>query len=1053
MTRFNLSEWAITHRALVLFMILILGGAGTYSYFNLGRAEDPSFTIKSMIVNVAWPGATATEMQTQVADVIEKKLQQLPYLDRVETYSQPGMSFIQVYVIDRTPPAMVKELWYQVRKKVGDIKGDLPAGVIGPNFDDEYGDVYSAIYMLSADGLSLAALKARAEDIRQRLLRVPNVNKVDLIGEQPQKIFIELNHAKLATLGITLQQIFDSVARQNAVTSGGSVDTAADRINLRVTGAFSGADAIAAVPVEAGGRNFRLGDIATVTRGYQDPPTFIVREGGKPALGLGVSMQDGANILKLGEDLKAAMEGIVAELPVGIEVTQIADQAGIVEHSVSEFVETFFEALGIVLMVSFISLGWRAGIVVALCVPLVLAIVLTIMYAAGIDLHRITLGALIIALGLLVDDAIIAIEMMVVKMEQGWDRSRAATFAWTSTAFPMLTGTLVTASGFLPVGFARSSTGEYAGDIFWIVGLALLASWIVAVVFTPYLGLTLLPDMGKHGKHGDPDAIYDTRIYRSLRRAVERALRWRKTVVAVTVLMFVAALAAFGLVQQQFFPTSTRTELFFELRLPEGTAIGVTDAAAKKAERLLAAAFVEIGVGDTDIVTYTTYVGQGSPRFWFGLNPVLPNANFAQIVIVTKDLDARERVKARLEHAVAEGAVPEARARVDRFTFGPPVGFPVQFRIVGPDPMKVRAIADQVRAAMAETPKIVDPHLNWGEEVKSIRLEVDQDRARSLGLTPQDVSQMLQTLLSGYVVTQYREGIEHIDVVARAVPSERLELDRVPWLTIVTRNGVAVPLSQIARLKYEFEEPILWRRNRDIVLTVRGDVVDNVSAPDVTNEVLPKLESIKAALPYGYRIETGGAIEESIKANSALAVVYPVMAIAMLSLLMIQLQSFSRLALVLVTAPLGVIGATAALLVSNRAFGFVALLGLIALAGMIMRNTVILVDQIDRDIAVGHGRYRAVIDATIRRARPVALTALATILGMIPLAGSIFWGPMAITIMGGLFVATVLTLVVVPALYALWFRVRADEVSDAFEGFKRTERQDRDYIPVRIAAE
>jgi multidrug efflux pump len=1053
MTRFNLSEWAITHRALVLFMILILGGAGTYSYFNLGRAEDPSFTIKSMIVNVAWPGATATEMQTQVADVIEKKLQQLPYLDRVETYSQPGMSFIQVYVIDRTPPAMVKELWYQVRKKVGDIKGDLPAGVIGPNFDDEYGDVYSAIYMLSADGLSLAALKARAEDIRQRLLRVPNVNKVDLIGEQPQKIFIELNHAKLATLGITLQQIFDSVARQNAVTSGGSVDTAADRINLRVTGAFSGADAIAAVPVEAGGRNFRLGDIATVTRGYQDPPTFIVREGGKPALGLGVSMQDGANILKLGEDLKAAMEGIVAELPVGIEVTQIADQAGIVEHSVSEFVETFFEALGIVLMVSFISLGWRAGIVVALCVPLVLAIVLTIMYAAGIDLHRITLGALIIALGLLVDDAIIAIEMMVVKMEQGWDRSRAATFAWTSTAFPMLTGTLVTASGFLPVGFARSSTGEYAGGIFWIVGLALLASWIVAVVFTPYLGLTLLPDMGKHGKHGDPDAIYDTRIYRSLRRAVERALRWRKTVVAVTVLMFVAALAAFGLVQQQFFPTSTRTELFFELRLPEGTAIGVTDAAAKKAERLLAAAFVEIGVGDTDIVTYTTYVGQGSPRFWFGLNPVLPNANFAQIVIVTKDLDARERVKARLEHAVAEGAVPEARARVDRFTFGPPVGFPVQFRIVGPDPMKVRAIADQVRAAMAETPKIVDPHLNWGEEVKSIRLEVDQDRARSLGLTPQDVSQMLQTLLSGYVVTQYREGIEHIDVVARAVPSERLELDRVPWLTIVTRNGVAVPLSQIARLKYEFEEPILWRRNRDIVLTVRGDVVDNVSAPDVTNEVLPKLESIKAALPYGYRIETGGAIEESIKANSALAVVYPVMAIAMLSLLMIQLQSFSRLALVLVTAPLGVIGATAALLVSNRAFGFVALLGLIALAGMIMRNTVILVDQIDRDIAVGHGRYRAVIDATIRRARPVALTALATILGMIPLAGSIFWGPMAITIMGGLFVATVLTLVVVPALYALWFRVRADEVSDAFEGFKRTERQDRDYIPVRIAAE
>jgi multidrug efflux pump len=1046
MMRFNLSEWAITHRALVLFMILILAGAGAYSYLNLGRAEDPSFTIKTMVVNVAWPGATATEMQTQVADVIEKKLQALPYLDRVETYSQPGMSFIQVFLIDRTPPAMVKELWYQVRKRAGDIKGDLPAGVIGPNFNDEYGDVYSAIYMLTADGLSLAALKTRAEDIRQRLLRVPNVNKVDIIGERPQKIFIELNHAKLATLGITPQQIFDSVARQNAVTSGGSVDTAADRINLRVTGAFSGADAIAAVPVQTDGRTFRLGDIASVSRGFEDPATFVVREGGKPALGLGISMQDGANIITLGAGLKTAMAAITAELPVGLEVTQIADQSSIVEHSVAEFLETFIEALGIVLLVSFISLGWRAGIVVALCVPLVLAIVLTIMYAAGIDLHRITLGALIIALGLLVDDAIIAIEMMVVKMEQGWDRARAATFAWTSTAFPMLTGTLVTATGFLPVGFAKSSAGEYAGGIFWIVGLALLASWIVAVVFTPYLGLMLLPDLAKRGAHRDPDAIYDTRIYRGLRRVIGLALARRKTVVAVTVSMFVAAVAGFGLVQQQFFPTSTRTELFFEMRQPEGTAIGVTDAAAKKAEHMLA--------GDPDIVNYTTYVGQGSPRFWLGLNPVLPNPNFAQIVIVTKDIEARERVKARLERGLAEGAMPEARARVDRFTFGPPVGFPVQFRVVGPDPMKVRAIADQVRAVMAENPKLVDPHLNWGEQVKSIRLEVDQDRARALGVTPQEVSQMLQTLLSGYVVTQYREGIEHIDVVARAVPAERLELDRLPSLTIVTRNGVAVPLSQIARLNYEFEEPILWRRNRDIVLTVRGDVVDNVQPPDVTNEILPKLRSIKAALPYGYRIETGGSVEESVKANSALVVVFPVMAIAMLALLMVQLQSFSRLALVFVTAPLGLIGATGALLLSNRPFGFVALLGLIALAGMIMRNTVILVDQIDRDIAAGHGRHRAVIDATIRRARPVALTALAAILGMIPLAGSIFWGPMAITIMGGLFVATVLTLVVVPALYALWFRVRADEDLEAPAVFERTKQATGERFPaLAIAAE
>src|SRR6478609_4387318 len=649
MKHFNLSEWAITHRALVLFTILLLATAGIYSYRNLGRAEDPSFTIKTMVVQVSWPGATASEMQTQVTDKIEKKLQQLPYLDRIESYSQPSVSFIRVTLTDKTPPSQVKELWYQVRKKVGDVRGDLPPGIVGPNFNDEYGDVYSALYMLTADGLTLAELKARAEDIRQTLLRVAGVNKVDIIGERPQKIFIEFSHAKLATLGITPQQIFDSVAKQNAVVSGGSVDTSADRINLRVTGAFSGVAAIAAVPVQADGHSFRLGDIATVKRGYEDPPTFLVRQDGKPALGLGVSMQDGANIITLGENLKHTMAGIVAELPVGIEVTQIADQPHIVDESVSEFVKSFGEALAIVLVVGFLSLGWRTGIVVALSVPLVLAIVLLVMYGAGLDLHRITLGALIIALGLLVDDAIIAIEMMVVKMEQGWDRVRAATYAWTSTAFPMLTGTLITAAGFLPVGFAKSSSGEYAGGIFWVVGLALIASWIVAVVFTPYLGLKLLPDFAKHGIHDNPDAIYDTRIYRELRRLIERALRWRKTVIGITVLLFVAAIAGFGLVQQQFFPTSTRSELFFEMRLPEGTAIGVTDAAAKKAEGLLA--------GDPDIVTYTTYVGQGSPRFWLGLNPVLPNPNFAQIVIVTKDLEARERVKARLEKTLADGAL------------------------------------------------------------------------------------------------------------------------------------------------------------------------------------------------------------------------------------------------------------------------------------------------------------------------------------------------------------------------------------------------------------
>lgn len=1021
MTRFNLSEWAINHRALVLFLMLLIGGAGLYSYVNLGRAEDPSFTIKTMVVNVAWPGATASEIQAQVADKIEKKLQELPYLDRVDTYSRPGVSFIRVTLVDTTPPSQVKDLWYEVRKKVGDIRGELPAGIVGPGFNDEYGDVYSALYMLTADGLNPAQLKAHAEDIRQRLLRVPDVNKVDIVGERPERIFIEFSHAKLATLGITPQQIFDSVARQNAVVSGGSIDTAADRINLRVTGAFSGADAIAAVPVQAGGQIFRLGDIATVKRGYEDPPSFLVREGGAPALGIGVSMQDGANIITLGDNLKKAMDAIKAELPVGIEVAQIADQPHIVADSVSEFFRTFLEALAIVLVVSFLSLGWRTGIVVALSVPLVLAIVFVVMFAAGIDLHRITLGALIIALGLLVDDAIIAIEMMVVKMEQGFDRASAATFAWTSTAFPMLTGTLVTAAGFLPVGFAKSSAGEYAGGIFWIVGLALIASWFVAVVFTPYLGLKLLPDMAKHGAHADPDKIYDTRIYRALRRLIEGALRRRKTVVAATVGMFVVAIAGFGFVQQQFFPTSTRTELFFEMRMPEGTAIGVTDATARKAERLIG--------NDPDVVTYTTYVGQGSPRFWLGLNPVLPNTNFAQIVLVTKDLEARERVKARLDKSLAEGALSEARARVDRFNFGPPVGFPVQFRIAGPDPMKVREIAEDVRKVMAENSNTIDAHLDWSEQVKSIRLEVDQDRARALGLTPQDVAQTMQTLLSGFRVTQYREGIEHIDVVARAVSEERLALDRLPTLTVATRNGIAVPLSQIARLNYEYEEPILWRRDRDLVITARADIVNGVQAPDVSNAIAPKLKEIESKLPYGYRIEAGGSIEESAKANAALAAVFPVMAIVMLALLMIQLQSFSRLALVFATAPLGVIGATGALLLAGKPFGFVALLGMIALAGMIMRNTVILVDQIDHDIAAGHGRYQAIIDATVRRARPVVLTALAAILGMIPLAESIFWGPMAITIMGGLFVATILTLLVVPALYALWFRVRRDETA------------------------
>lgn len=1015
---FNLSRLAITHRALTLFAILLVAAAGVYSYFNLGRAEDPSFTIKVMVVSAVWPGATSTQMQELVADPIEKKLQSLAHLERVESYSRPGVSFIQVILSDSTPAADVKPLWYQVRKKVDDMKDEFPSGVIGPFFDDEYGDVYSNLYMLSGDQVAPAELKRQAEIIRQKLRRVPGVQKVDIIGERPERIYIEFSHARLATLGITPQQVFDAVARQNAVLSGGAVDTKADRINLRLSGAFSGPEAIAAVPVAAGNAVFRLGDIATVRRGYEDPASFLIRQNGRDAVGIGVTMEAGSNIISWGEDVKAAMDKAVAELPVGIDVTQVADQPHIVSLSVGEFLRTFAEALVIVLVVSFLSLGLRTGIVVALSVPLVLAIVFVVMLSMDMDLHRITLGALIIALGLLVDDAIIAIEMMVVKMEEGYDRARAATFAWSSTAFPMLTGTLVTAAGFLPVGFAKSSSGEYAGGIFWVVGIALIASWFVAVIFTPYLGYMLLPDFKKKAGQGGHSAhdMHDGRLYRMLRSVLGFCLRHRFLVIGVTFGLFALSVVGFGAVQQQFFPTSTRSELFLQLRLPEGTSISVTEATARKAEALFA--------GDPDVTTATTYVGQGTPRFWLGLNPVLPNPNFAEIVIVTKDTEARDRLKAKLDADIAEGALSEARARVDRFVFGPPVGFPVQFRVVGPDPVLVRQIAEDVRTVVSRDPAVIDPHLNWGERVKSITLEVDQDRARAIGLTSTDMAQTLQTLLSGLTVTQHRDGNLLIDVVARAVPEERIDLEKLATLTVGTRNGVAVPLGQVARIVYATEEPILWRRDRDLVLTVRADIKDGVQAPDVTARILPNLAALKAGLPEGYRVEVGGSVEESVKANKALAAVFPLMIITMLAILMIQLQSFSRLALVLVTAPLGLIGATVALLVSHQPFGFVALLGLIALAGMIMRNTVILVDQIDTDIAAGHAPAEAIVDATLRRARPVVLTALAAVLGMIPLTHSVFWGPMAITIMGGLLVATVLTLVSVPAMYAAWFRVK-----------------------------
>ncbi len=1020
MKRFNLSAWAVAHPALVLFLIVAVSCAGLFSYLRLGRAEDPSFTIKVVVVSAIWPGATAKEMQEQVADPIEKKLQELPYFDKVQTYSKPSFTAMQVFFKDNTPPKDVPELFYQLRKKLSDIRANLPSNLIGPNFNDEYGDVDSVLYMMTGEGADYAQMKKVAEGLRQRLLKVPGVTKVNLYGTQDEKIFVEFSHAKLATLGITPQAIFDSLAKQNAVVPAGTVETSSQRVPLRVTGALDGAKAVAETPVESNGQVFRLGDIATVRHGFVDPTSYEIRQKGKPALGIGVVTAKGANILELGEDVKKASADFMNSVPKGIELEQIADQPLVVKHAVGEFVHSFIEALAIVLFVSFLALGLRTGIVVALSVPLVLAIVFVVMNAMSLDLHRITLGALIIALGLLVDDAIIAVEMMVVKMEQGWERAKAAAFAWESTAFPMLTGTLVTAAGFLPIGFANSGVGEYAGGIFWIVAIALVASWFVAVIFTPYIGVKLLPNFVKPGQAiHDPHAIYETRMYRGLRRIVTWCVNHRIKVVVATVAIFGASIVGFGHVQQQFFPLSERPELFLQLRLPEGTAFKVTEKAVKEAEKLLK--------DDDDIATYTAYVGQGSPRFWLGLNPQLPNESFAEIVIVSKNVEARERIKARLEKAVHEGALNEARVRVDRFNFGPPVGFPVQFRVIGPDTHKVREIAYKVRDVVKTNHDVVDPHLDWNEQTPVLKLVVNQDRARALGLTPQDVSQALAMLISGVPVTTIRDGIEKVEVVARAVPAERLDLARVGDLTITSRNGVAVPLSQIAKVEYAHEEPILWRRNRDMAITVRGDIVDGVQAPDVSNAIWTKLKPIRDSLEPGYRMEMGGAIEESEKGNASIFVLFPLMVVVMLTLLMIQLQSFSRLVLVFLTAPLGIVGASLGLNVASQPFGFVALLGLIALAGMIMRNTVILVDQIETDVQHGLTRRDAIIEATVRRARPVVLTALAAILAMIPLSRSAFWGPMAITIMGGLFVATFLTLLYLPGLYALWFRKSLDE--------------------------
>jgi multidrug efflux pump len=1012
MRGFNLSDWAVRHPSFILFLIIGLMIGGTVAFLQLGRSEDPNFTIKTVVVSAAWPGATAQEMTEQVADRIEKKLQELPFFDNVVTQASPGFMAMEANFKDSTPPGRVADLLYLARKKVDDVRQQLPQGVLGVSVNDEFGDTDSILFMLTADGASFAEKKQVAEALKRVLLRVPNVVKVNLHGLQDERVFVEFSPTRLAALGVPVQAFVEGVARSNAVTSAGSVDTSAQRVPLRVSGALGGARAVAETPVEANGRTFRLGDIATVTRGYEDPPRFLVRQGGDEAIGIGLVMQQGGNILTLGAAVDKAVATFTRDLPVGFTLDKIADQPKVVDKAIWEFEKVFLEALAIVLAVSFLALGWRSGIVVALSVPLVLAATFIIMLVLGIDLHRISLGALIIALGLLVDDAIIAIEMMIVKMEEGWDRVRAAAFAWTSTAFPMLTGTLIMAAGFIPVGFANSASSEFTGAIFWVVAIALIVSWFVAVIFVPYLGVKLLPANAGHG-HG---ALYQGKGYQALRATLRFCVRFRLPVVVVTLLIFIGSVALFTKVPQQFFPLSERTELFLQVRMPEGAAVGVTSETARKAERLLAK--------DADVLSFTTYVGAGSPRFWLGLNPAQPNPAYAEIVITSADVASRERIKSRIEAAVSQGALNEARVRVDRFNFGPPVGFPVQFRVFGPNAAETRALAERVRDIMRDNPNTRDPHLAWNELTPSLKVFIDEDRARALGFNPQDVANTLQTYLSGLPVTTIRDGTERVEVIARAVAAERSDLSRIGDLTLTSRTGVPVPITQLAQLESRHEDAILWRRNRELLIAVRADARDGVQPAEISAQIRPGIDALLATLPAGYRVETGGTVEESDKGNAAINSMMPLMIAAMLFLIMMQVQSLSRLALVFSTAPLGIIGAAWALTLTGAPFGFVALLGLIALAGMIMRNTIVLVDQIEHDVAEGAMLTDAIVEATVRRARPVILTALAAVLAMIPISTSAFWGPMAITIGGGLLVATVLTILFLPALYALAFRKR-----------------------------
>ena len=1011
MKSFNLTEWALNHRATVLFLILVVGIGGVLGFTKLGQLEDPNFSVPSMTAIVIWPGATAQQIQDEVLNRMEKKFEQLDHFEKVVTFARQGFGGMTITVKGGTSHADQREAWYQARKKFSDLKLDLPEDVIGPIFNDEYGDVTGLLYAVKGDGISQWELSDISEDIKRRLLKVPMVKKVDIIGKQAKKVYVEFSNERLAALGITPLMIAESLRNQNSVHASGQIDTSGDRVMVRVSGQFNSLDDIRNVPIAAGGRLIKLGDITTITRGYEDPPLYTVRHNGQQVLMLGIVMTDDGNIVDLGKAMENAVARIEAELPYGVELERVADQPKVVSESIWEFERSLMEALAIVLAVSLLSLGFRTGIVVGLSVPIVLGVVALVMLAAGWNLERVSLGSLIIALGLLVDDGIIAVEMMVVKMEEGWDRTKAAAFSYAATAMPRLTGALITTAAFMPIGFSKSTTGEYAGGIFWIVGTAVVFSWVVSGLITPYLAVKMLPDFKQHDHGGDP---YDTPFYRRLRGWLDFAIERRWWVIGITVAALGAALVGIRFVPQQFFPNSSRPELVVELRLKEGSSFAATTEQVKTMEAVLAK--------DEDVKFYTAYTGAGQPRFYLALNPELPNPGYAVFVVMTKDTAARERVRSRLMASVND-QFPNVWVRVTRLELGPPVGFPVQFRVVGPDTQKVREIAREVEAVVASSAKVRDVQLDWNDPVRTLRVDLDQDKARALGLAPADVAFVTQTFLNGATLSQFREHEELVDIVARAVPAERLNVDTLKNINLYTREGTVVPLSQVARVRYELEEPVLWRRNRDMAITVRADVKDGEQGVSVTQEIRPMLKDIEANLPFGYRIDVGGAVEESDKANRALMAVFPAMLVTILTILMLQLQGFSRMFMVFLTAPLGLIGVVAALLIFQAPLGFVAILGVTALSGMIMRNSVILVDQIQNEMAKGIDPWNAVLDAAVHRTRPVMLTAAATVLAMIPLARSIFWGPMAIAIMGGLTVATVLTIFFVPALYAAWFRV------------------------------